>query len=288
MKLSGLVVVLFLLILSAGTAFAASVPTEGVVTEGVGVPGIALGFTRAEVITSYGPPTHCQGIYSDFCHYDLPEGDIFIHYSGPNGGNVTGTDEDVLHQVYWYRLSGWVTTAGVNTDLALENPDAVIAAYPNAIVTYNQFGQILSVTDYPLGIAVDWVRTLYPLPSVQTRIRVFYPRDPPVPPEPTLHSSWIALRVHRNRVEASVWVNDIHNGSGVEGAVVSATWTLPKGRTMAVTGTTNNYGEVLFEIKKSHGTYVFTIDDITKEGYVFDADNSVLSAQIEVTGKGGN
>jgi hypothetical protein len=286
MRSFGVFVIGSIVLLSAGTVFAAGVPTEGVVIEGVSIPGLALGFTRADVVASYGVPSHCQGPDRSFCHYDLAEGDVFVRYRGSDGGDATGSDEDVLYVVSWYRLSGWETTAGINTALALANPDAVIAAYPDAIVTYNGLGQIIRVTDYRLGIEVVWERIIYPTSFVQIQMKIFYPREPPVPPEPTLRSSWITLRVWRNRVIASVFVND-NRGSGVEGAIVSATWTLPDGSTVAVTDTTNNYGEAMFEVKKSAGVFVFTIDDITLDGYVFDAENSVLSDEIEVSGKGG-
>jgi hypothetical protein len=287
MKSSLVFGIISIILLSAGTVFADSgVPSEGVVVEGVNVPGIALGFTRAEVVAAYGAPSHCQGSDRGFCHYDVPEGDVFVRYRGSDGGVATGSDEDVLYVVSWYRLSGWETTAGINTALALEDPDAVIAAYPNATVTYNQWGQIISVKDYRLGIEVIWDHIIYPISFIQVHMQIFYPREPPEPPQPSLRSTSIIMRVWRSRVIATVTVkNDL--GSRVRGAIVSATWTLPDGSTVAVTGTTNSYGEATFEVKKSPGVFVFAIDDITLDGYVFDVDNSVLSGEIEVSGKRG-
>ena len=40
----------------------ADVPENGIVIEGQGVPGIALGFTRTDVEAAYGEPTRCQSV----------------------------------------------------------------------------------------------------------------------------------------------------------------------------------------------------------------------------------
>jgi hypothetical protein len=188
--------------------------------------------------------------------------------------------------VYWTGLSGWETTAGINTVMALEDPDAVIAAYPNATVTYNNWG-IYSVRDAQLGIEVIWVRILYPLPSIHVRMLIFAPQqeEPPVdPPEPSLRSTSITMKVRRGQVSATVTVED-ETGSQVSDATISATWTFPDGSTAAVTGTSDINGEATFEVKKSTGVFVFTINDIILNGYVFDADNSALSTEIEVAKK---
>jgi hypothetical protein len=92
------------------------------------------------------------------------------------------------------------------------------------------------------------------------------------------------MKVRRGQVNATVTVED-ETGARVSGATISATWTFPDGSTAAVSGISDNNGEVIFEVKKSPGVFVFTINDITLNGYVFDADNSALSAQIEVAKK---
>jgi hypothetical protein len=109
--------------------------------------------------------------------------------------------------------------------------------------------------------------------------------EPPTdPPQPSLQSTSIAMKVRRGQVNATVTVED-ETGSRVSGASISATWTFPDGSTAAVTGTSDNNGEATFEVKKSLGVFVFRIDDITLDEYVFDADNSALSAEIEVSKK---
>jgi hypothetical protein len=266
----------------------AGIPTEGVVVEGVSVPAVALGFTRDQVEAVYGEPSYCQSITSGdfaFCTYNVPDGQVSVRYEGPDGGDATASGDDVLYVVYWTGLSGWETTAGINTALALDDPNAVIAAYPDATVTYNNLG-IYSVRDAQLGIEVIWVRIIYPLPSIHVQMLIFAPQEePPVdPPEPSLRSTSIAMKVRRGQVNATVTV-ETDTGLLLSGTRIFATWTLPDGSTAAVNSLTDYNGEATFEVKKSPGVFVFTIDDITRTGYVFDADNSALSAQIEVAKK---
>ncbi|MHA2100121.1 MAG: hypothetical protein ACW99A_15710 [Candidatus Kariarchaeaceae archaeon] len=261
---------------SLGISADIGVPAEGTVVEGVNVPGISLGFSRAEVISSYGPPNSCQGSELSFCKYQIPEGSLFITYRGSDGGEATGSDSDVVHSILWYYLSGWVTTAGINTDIAYNDYYAVINAYPNAVLTYNQWGSIFSAIDYQQGIEVVWERHLYPIGYTTLHMKIFYPREPPEPRVPTLYSDNIDLTVVKNKVLATVTVkNDLDYR--IQDATVSAIWTLPDGSTEQATALTNAFGEAKFEIKKSHGTFIFTVSDITLDGYVFDPDNSMLS-----------
>jgi hypothetical protein len=69
--------------------------------------------------------------------YNLRYGSVSVRYEGSDGGDATASGDDVLYVVYWSVLSGWETTAGINTALSFDDPDAVIAAYPNATETYN-------------------------------------------------------------------------------------------------------------------------------------------------------
>ena len=136
----------------AGPAYAVA-PGTGVVEEGVSVPDAALGDSRGQVEMAFDQPSSCQ----DLPYYNAPPGidgicdfpvdgggQVTVHYKAADGGPANGTGEDVVFNFRWsQQVSGWTTTAGVNTTLALENPDAAIAAYPNATVVYNPtFGNI--------------------------------------------------------------------------------------------------------------------------------------------------
>jgi hypothetical protein len=82
-------------------------------------------------------------------------------------------------------------------------------------------------------------------------------------------------------IRGRVLIED-ETGASVAGATVSATWTLPGGSTVSRTAITDSRGWARFQVRDEGGVFALTIDDVTKEGYVFDADNSVLSESIEL------
>jgi len=71
-------------------------------------------------------------------------------------------------------------------------------------------------------------------------------------------------------------------GNPVEGAGVSGFWVYPVNKNNNTNsffgGSTDADGKATFEIggKARPGEYRITIENVTKEGYVFDHDNSVL------------
>lgn len=263
-------------------AFAA-VPVEGVVVEGESVPGIALGFTRAQVEAVYGQgscrTSQTAGDYA-YCTFKVDgEGQVDVIYRGSDGGSASNSPDDVVHHIRWYRLSGWQTTAGINTELALADRDAVVAAYPNGAVTYDQFGNIIQVKDAQLGIEVDW-HFEYLSGTTYVSMSIFFPYTPPPPRQMFTRVSAIDLTTGKRAVAASIKVQDDLDRN-VFGATVIGTWTLPDNSTQTVTGTTDGFGTAQFQIDKARrGTYTFTIEDVVLDGYVFDRDNSVLSASI--------
>ena len=264
-------------------------PAEGSVVEGVSVPGIALGFTRAEVLISYGEPQWCQSSGDPgnkaFCSFPVEGGgQVDVHFRGADGGNANGTSDDVVFKISWSEaVNGWVTTAGITTSLAKENPEDVITAYPDAQVTYTQFGSIYSVIDYTRGIEVLWLPDFY---TGQTHISmgIFYSSDPPPVPDKFTHVSSINLTSRKNRgkrlIQGSVKVQDELNQS-VQGATVFAHWTFPDGSVQSVENVTTSTGNAQFNIKDvPRGTYTLTVDDVVREGYEFDDKSSVLSKSI--------
>jgi hypothetical protein len=209
-------------------------PAEGIVVEGVSVPGIALGFTRAQVEEAYGDETlWCQGSGNGFCAWAVSGGgQVDVHFRGPDGGGATNSPDDVVFKITWFEaVSGWTTTAGVNTTLARENPDAVIAAYPNARVTYNQWGGLYSVIDYPQGIEVIWAPNFYQ-GTTHIHMSIFYPREAPPLPEKITYVYTIDLLANKVKGKRQIraWVgvrNQAHFAAS--GATVFARWTFPDG-----------------------------------------------------------
>jgi hypothetical protein len=261
----------------------AAVPTEGVVFEGESVPGIALGFTRAQVEAVYGEGScRTSQTAGDFgyCTFRVDgEGQVDVIYRGLDGGDARNSPDDVVHYIDWYGLSGWQTTAGINTALALADRQAVVAAYPNAQVTYDKFGNIIRVQDYELGIRVEWFFE-YLTGTTYTNMAISFPRTPPPPREKLARVSAIDLTTIKRQLAASVRVQDDLD-LNVFGASVTATWTFPDAHTEIVTGTTDGFGTIRFTVEKARrGTYTFTIQDVILDGYTFDRDNSVLSASI--------
>jgi hypothetical protein len=103
------------------------------------------------------------------------------------------------------------------------------------------------------------------------------------PPENLLRSSSVTLSGRAGNITASikgvVAVKD-QSGEAVQNATVYVTWTLPNGTTVNQTDPTASGGSARFTVKSDRGTYVLTVNNITKSGYSFDATNSELSKSI--------
>lgn len=285
---------LFLLLITLSLVLAvpvlAAAPEEGTVVEGASVPGAALGDTRAEVESAYGPPVSCQSISQGdfaFCAFPVDGGGrVWVRYQGADGGNAANSPDDVAYHIRWEeQVDGWTTTAGVNTALALSDPDAVISAYPNAVVTYNSFGAILEVRDYGLGIQVNWVYDIY---TGQTTVNmgISAPANPPPPRE--MRTVVTAIDMHTSKyrgdrsVIAQVRVQDDLTFAAA-GAQVFATWQLPDGSSLDVVGTTSSAGVATFQVERtSRGVYTIVIDDVVLADHMFDPEASVLQASIKV------
>lgn len=308
--------VTLLLVLLTLPALAAP-PISGMVYEGASAPGLALGSSRAEVEGAYGAPSYCQSITAGdfaYCTYNLSgQGQVNVRYRGADGGNANGTASDVAYNLTWYGMPDWVTTAGVATSLALSDPQAVAVAYPQADLVYNQFGSLYQLRDAALGIQVNWFYNPY-TGTVNVQMGIFLtagsptppptptatatatptpePTDPPqptqtaTPPEPPVPANTLIVAdidlfvTNSGRVYARVEVRD-QDGGRVQGAAVSASWTLPGGELQPEAGSTRRSGLVQFRADNAGpGQYTLTIENIQKDGYSFAAGASVLSASI--------
>jgi hypothetical protein len=245
----------------------------------VNVPGVALGDTRAQVEAKYGPPYYCSGSELGLCQFYVEGGGtVLIQYHGPNGGYASGSSNDFVYYIRWYQaVSGWVTTAGVNTTLAYNDRDSVLAAYPNTKISHPSVfdtsidDPALDIhidyhTSYPNGTTSVWMAISFPTPPVEHLIRV------------TAIDLWSVKRLVTPRVQLH---DDLNLYSS--GAKVFATWTLTYGSQISVNGITNSLGFVYFNLDRvRHGVITFTINGVVFERFTFDAATSVLSASIIV------
>ena len=280
-------------LLSSLSALAAA-PESGTVVEGLSIPGgVTLGDTRAVVESSFGAPESCQDQtvhdsedrgYEAICDFDvIGGGQVTIYFEDGDGGLADGTPDDITYFMRWtHAADGWVTTAGVNTTLADEEPEVAAAAYPDAEVIRFEWGSIWQITDYWQGIKILRSPNFYS-GTVTVSMSIFHPTAPPPPPPPreeTLRVSDINLSIVKRTVEAEVRILDDREWS-VSGALVEATWTLPDGSTRFVTATTEYGGWARLDLNKARrGQYTLTIDNVALDDHTFDPDNSVLSASI--------
>lgn len=279
------ILVVVLVSLVAAIPVLALAPAEGSVVEGVSVPGISLGDTRAQVEAAYGQPKSCTDMaYYDgrrgldgICKFDVDGinngGDqVTVHYFAPDGGPAQASPDDVLSIVRWSTVvSGWVTSAGVNTTLARNDPQAVIAAYPNADVTYWYGDFVHEVRDSELGISVERYYDIYSgITTVDILIFTPYTPTSPPPPPDMIHVDDIQMTGDRHSVTARVLVLDDQD-QPVEGALVEATWTFPNFDSSLVSIETASDGFSTFKVDKARrGDYYLYINNVSLDGYEYD------------------
>lgn len=267
----------------------AAAPGDGLVFEGHSVPGLALGDSRAQAEASYGPPDFCQSVTNPgdlaSCSYLVEGGgSVSVRYRGPDGGNASNSPDDVVSNIRWYeQVIGWFTTAGVNTGLAADDPDAVIAAYPDATLTRNMFGGVYRVADYAQGIEIIWAPDFYS-GTTHVNMAIFSPSSQPPAPEKLTRITDIELTARKRhggrQVRALVQVRN-ERDVAAQGATVMATWEYPDGTLQPVMDITSMSGYAYFEISKARrGTYTLRIDDVILDEHRFDRDNSVLEASV--------
>jgi hypothetical protein len=201
--------------MTATLSFAAP-PTAGTVVEGTSVPGIALGFSRAQVDASWGAPSYCQsGSHSGdlaLCTFNIEGvGGVNVRYAGQNGGDPHGSVNDVVAAVDWSGLSDWVTTRGITTANALSDPQGVVAAYPEAQVASYPDGHLYLVRDQNLGIQVTWIPIQY-TPDFYVDIQIF-PSLGPAPPPPAAPTGLTATAAGTKKIALS-WVDNSDNEEG--------------------------------------------------------------------------
>jgi hypothetical protein len=176
-------------------------------------------------------------------------------------------------------VSGWVTTAGVNINLAYNDMDAVLAVYPNAAISYPSLLDT-SIDDPDLGIHINY-HTSYPNGTRSVWMAISFP-DPNAPPpeEHSVRVTAIDLYADKHNIYARVHLHD-NRYRYTSGADDAANWILPDGSQVPVNGTSSSYADVYFELDKARrGTYTFTVENVGFEDFKLDTDNSILSASF--------
>jgi hypothetical protein len=274
----------------------ADAPATGIVIEGASTPGITLGDERWQVDAGIGAPDFCQSVETAgdraSCNHPVAGGGtVNIRYRGTDGGNASNSPSDRVHAIRWYEaVSGWVTTAGIDTALAASDPDAVLEAYPEGELAFNMFGDLYRVRDAELGIEVTWVLDFYSgITHVNMAIFGAQTTPPPPPPPtetPSVHVADLDLSASKKKgqrsVRAVIQVRD-DDGLAASNAAVTVAWTLPGGASFEVTESTSSGGYAVFEISSaSRGDHLLDIMDVQLAGHEFDLDASTLSATVMV------
>jgi hypothetical protein len=295
------VLLVAVLSLTAVMPVLAAAPATGIVVEGVSVPGIALGDTRAQVQTAYGDPYTCQSGSvpgnEQRCSYPVEGlgriGQVWVHYRGPDGGSPSASPDDVAYYISWWdSVSGWFTQNGeVNTEWARsvrQDPEAVLAVYPDAVISYGLFDAMTRATDYEQGITIEWVYHFYS-GFLGARMAIFEPTEPPEPPPPpdpitrVTSISMYANKIKGNRtVWGYVWVDDEYWANAV-GATVIVDWTFPNGSTQQLQAVTSDSGVASFEVRNvKSGTHRLEVVDVVFGEHPFDREYGTLTSSIKV------
>lgn len=166
----------------------------------------------------------------------------------------------------------------------------MIAAYPDAQVTTNQWGAVIGVEDAPRGISVDWFHDFYG-GFTTVSMEIFFPREPAPPQELITRLVDIELMANKNKGQREIRaLLPVRNEKelAAAGATVSATWVLPDGSSQPVEDVTSSSGYAYFELLGvPRGTYTLIVDDVVLDGYSFDRENSGSQRQYQdqITGQ---
>ena len=298
-KMTILVIVVFSLVIASPVL--ADAPAVGTAVEGVSVPGVGLGDTRAQVQAVYGDPYSCTTGYEvdddAICTYPVEGldhlGRIRIHFRGPDGGLPSASPDDVVYSITWSdSVPGWTTeVGGINTEWAAsvrQNPEAVLEVYPNAVISYGFFGAMTQARDYELGITIEWVYHFYS-GFLGVRMTISAPSEqppPPPPPEPVTRVTNINLYANKIKgkrtITASVWIDDEYWNDAI-GATVVVDWIYPDGSTQRLQAETASSGLARFEmLNVKSGTHSLEVVDVIFQEHRFDKQLSTLTASIKV------
>lgn len=245
----------------------ARAPEEGMVVEGLRAPKMWLGDSRKGVLEAYGKPT-CSGssdpLGTSACSWGWQSrsGIVIANFRGLNGGPALGRGDDVIESIMWERLPEWYTTAGINTQLALEEMDMVASAYPAGEVYITPEGTMV-LQDQVTGIQVEWFND--PVTGAKsTRMAIFFPTSRSGRGAKA-HAADVSVLRFDDAEVATVLVED-EEGRGVAGALVSGTWSSPREQIEA-SAVTDGSGRATLRISTQYGGgHQFTVGSVDSQG----------------------
>ncbi|ARU55699.1 hypothetical protein OLMES_1624 [Oleiphilus messinensis] len=274
-------------------------PTEGEIIPGVGVPGVELGDTRAQVEQSYGAQTTCGAEAVGSSCYDIgglgsdSAGNVYVRFEGTNGGSATGQQDDVVSgfSVYNTPIVGlnWTFEGGYTIrDFELQ-PELIQVVFPEAEIeqpnlfftryTDPQAGVELTSRFDPYGLFYD-VTLFLSKPDASEE-----PGGESVLPEIRVSDIAMSFRDNRrNRHQVMAVVSVVDEASdAVLDATVEGVWTKPGGRTVAATLVTNQYGRAIFQLlSRKDGEYKFTINRVIFNDVPLNEAESKLMQVLDV------
>ena len=227
-----------------------------------------------QAIYDYGPISVAVCANSAMSGYG---GGIF---TGPSCTSVNhavvlvGWDDTQGSNGIWYMRNSWGKGWGESGYMRIEYGVSRIGYSANYVV-YGGSEPTPTPTLTPIPTP-----TLTPTPTPTPPT----PTPTPTPPPPTMHvddiqMSYVQLNKTRYEVSADITIKDEDAGP-VDGATVSAQWTLPpKGRQVNQQQVTGATGVASFSIRSKAGTYQICVTDVTKAGWIYDPSQNVKTCE---------
>jgi len=226
-----------------------------------------------QAIYDYGPISVAVCANSAMSGYS---GGIF---TGPGCTSVNhavvlvGWDDTQGSNGIWYMRNSWGKGWGESGYMRIEYGVSRIGYSANYVV-YGGSEPTPTPTLTPIPTP-----TLTPTPTPTPPT----PTPTPTPPPPTMHvddiqMSYVQLNKTRYEVSADITIKD-EDAYPVNGATVSAQWTLPKGRQVNQQQVTGATGVASFSISSKAGTYQICVTDVTKAGWIYDPSQNVKTCE---------
>jgi len=273
-----LITVLMAGLLGTSPATAAP-PFEGVVVEGTSVTKAHLGMLLSEITRAWGPPANCN-LQGTVCYW-----------TRGNPHRVTAWLQSSRALAFEHTgFPAWVTTRGITTRIASEDPRAVLAAYPEAQVFLDVDLEAMETTPQPVnGVVLDaelgiafWF-SADPVTGEQlVRMTIMEPKNEPAPIKRVVVREGTLRLARAGTALAAITLAD-EAGDPVPEATVYGSWTLPGGEVTTVSSVSDPDGVARFVISAAAtGDHCFTIDQVTADERFYDRRAPIPTLRVHV------